>query len=212
MRCRARPSPPTSSSRPTANDSWSGTLDAPNSAGTDGPFATLDHAQTQVRSLPRSGRTTPITVSIRAGTYFLTKTGRSMRPMPEPRRYRIVYAAYPCETPVVSGGSRSTRGPPSRAARSPRPCPRPRSFAQLWVNDVRRYRPRALAGAYGFIDTPTASGFHFTAAGAFSPTLAQPRRCRGRRVREVDGIAQEGHQRRRGDPDRDDQPVHERRP
>ena len=33
------------------NDSWSGTLDVPNQAGTDGPFATVQRAQKAVRAL-----------------------------------------------------------------------------------------------------------------------------------------------------------------
>ena len=36
---------------PVGNDSWSGTLDAPNQSHTDGPFATLDRAQKAVREL-----------------------------------------------------------------------------------------------------------------------------------------------------------------
>jgi regulation of enolase protein 1 (concanavalin A-like superfamily) len=36
---------------PKGNDLWSGTLDAPNSTGTDGPFATIERAQKAVREL-----------------------------------------------------------------------------------------------------------------------------------------------------------------
>ncbi len=152
------------------NDAWSGTLAAPNSAGTDGPFATLGHAQTQVRSLSRSGRTTPITVSIRAGTYFLAKTWTFDATDAGTAAVPIVYAAYPCETPVVSGGLQIDSWTPDASGALTATVPATASFAQLWINGVRRYRPRALAGAYGFIDTPSSSGFHFTAAGAFSPS------------------------------------------
>ncbi|MFA5588055.1 MAG: hypothetical protein WC987_04740, partial [Mariniphaga sp.] len=36
---------------PAGNDSWSGTLAEPNSAGTDGPFLTIERAQLAVREL-----------------------------------------------------------------------------------------------------------------------------------------------------------------
>ena len=152
------------------NDSWSGTLAAPNSAGTDGPFATLGHAQTMVRSVSRSGRTTPITVSVRAGTYFLTNSWTFDATDAGTAAVPIVYAAYPCEAPVISGGFAIDSWTTDSSGALTATVPANGSFAQLWVNDVRRYRPRALAGAYGFIDTPSSSGFHFTAAGAFSPS------------------------------------------
>ncbi len=152
------------------DDAWTGTLAAPNSAGTDGPFATLGHAQTMVRSLPRGGRTTPITVSIRGGTYFLAKTWTFDATDAGTAAVPTVYAAYPCETPVISGGFAIDSWTADASGALTATVPATASFAQLWVNDARRYRPRALAGGYGFIDTPTANGFHFTDAGAFSPS------------------------------------------
>src|SRR2546428_3413871 len=46
------------------NDTWSGLLEAPNGTNTDGPFKTLPHAQTAMRS-----SSTIKTATIRAGTY-----------------------------------------------------------------------------------------------------------------------------------------------
>jgi len=54
------------------NDAWSGRLAEPNTTKTDGPLATIEHAQQLVRRLKeRGGRTTPIVVGIRGGSYFL---------------------------------------------------------------------------------------------------------------------------------------------
>src|ERR1700691_5915771 len=55
------------------NDSWSGTLPNPNHKGTDGPFATFDHARTVVQALNKTGLT-QVVVQIREGTYFLHHT------------------------------------------------------------------------------------------------------------------------------------------
>ena len=53
------------------NDAWSGRLAEPNAAKTDGPLATIEHAQQLVRQLKAvAGRTTPIVVAIRGGTYY----------------------------------------------------------------------------------------------------------------------------------------------
>ena len=59
------------------NDSWSGTLSAPNPGGSDGPFATLMRARDAVRTLKTSGKFPKrggVTVSLRAGTYPVTET------------------------------------------------------------------------------------------------------------------------------------------
>jgi len=52
-------------------DNWSGTLDRPNAAGTDGPFASLERARDEIRQRRRRQEIGPggITVEIGAGTY-----------------------------------------------------------------------------------------------------------------------------------------------
>jgi hypothetical protein len=52
-------------------DAWSGKLPAPNKAGTDGPFATLDRARAEVRKLKALGA---VTVQLRGGIYRVTET------------------------------------------------------------------------------------------------------------------------------------------
>jgi HEAT repeat protein len=90
---------------PQGNDGWSGTLPAPSSDGTDGPFASITRAQSVIRAVKaETDLTSPITVYIREGVYHL----------PEPIVFThedsgtidcpITYAAYPGETPILSGG------------------------------------------------------------------------------------------------------------
>ncbi len=58
---------------PAGRDAWSGLLAAPDSAGTDGPFATLERARDEIRrrhASPGAPRE-PITVHVRAGRYLL---------------------------------------------------------------------------------------------------------------------------------------------
>ena len=87
------------------DDAWSGTLPAPNQAGTDGPFRTVVRARDTVRALKRDGQLCqPVTVWLRGGTYYQDETllfgpqdgGTEQAP--------ITYACYPGETPVISGG------------------------------------------------------------------------------------------------------------
>lgn len=76
-------------------DSWSGRLTAPNAAGTDGPFASLERA----RDAMRAGDTD--TTYIRGGTYRLDETLTL-----DGRDSGHSFAAYRGETPVISGGER----------------------------------------------------------------------------------------------------------
>jgi hypothetical protein len=90
---------------PYGNDAWSGKLAAPNAQRTDGPFATIVRARDAIRAMPMAERVAhPITILVRGGTYFLDETlvfgpadsGTFASP--------ITYAAYPGETPILSGG------------------------------------------------------------------------------------------------------------
>jgi len=89
---------------PQGRDDWTGRLAAPNAAGTDGPFATLDRARRAVRKLKRAGSSQDVTVLVRGGTY------RLLRPLafgPEDggtEAHAVTYAAWRGERPVLSGG------------------------------------------------------------------------------------------------------------
>ena len=56
---------------PNGNDEWSGKLSEPNSDNSDGPFATLEGARTEVQEYISDGLTHPLTVWIRGGEYVL---------------------------------------------------------------------------------------------------------------------------------------------
>lgn len=91
------------------NDSWSGKLAEPNAGRRDGPFLTLQRAQKAIRAWKTRGALgKPVTVYVRGGEYDLSKpmvfepadSGTPQDP--------ITYAAYPGETPVISGGKEIT--------------------------------------------------------------------------------------------------------
>jgi len=90
---------------PQGRDSWSGRVSQPNADRSDGPFATLRAARDAVRRLkkhrPKEG---PIRVLIRGGVYRVQKPFVLTAEDSGSRRSPVVYAAYPGETPVVSGG------------------------------------------------------------------------------------------------------------
>jgi len=101
---------------PSGDDRWSGTLSAPNTGKTDGPFASIAKAQIAVRDrlAAHPGRT--ITVMLRTGTYYLalsptnpgtlhftaSDSGTANAP--------VTWTSYPGETPIVSGGEPIGKG------------------------------------------------------------------------------------------------------
>lgn len=91
---------------PQGQDTWSGRLPTKNDKGDDGPFASFARAQQAVRDLMQSGRTEPVTVMFRGGTYRLDEPITFKPANSGTDRAPITYAAYPGETPVFSGGKR----------------------------------------------------------------------------------------------------------
>ncbi|WP_284645747.1 right-handed parallel beta-helix repeat-containing protein [Paenibacillus silviterrae] len=75
------------------NDLWSGTLAAPNSTGTDGPFKTLGKARDVMRT------STIKTTYVRGGSYYMASTL-----VLNASDNGIKFTAYNGETPVLSGG------------------------------------------------------------------------------------------------------------
>jgi uncharacterized protein (TIGR03437 family) len=133
---------------PSGNDYWSGTLPAPNSNNTDGPFATFDHARLIVQSISKTGLTR-INVQFRAGTYYLPSTEMFTSVDSGSAAMQIVYQNYPGESPVVSGGVRVQNW--TNAGGNTWKTTLPTStqyFENLFYNGVRRLRPR-LGGSLG---------------------------------------------------------------
>src|SRR3954452_9640908 len=125
------------------NDSWPATLAQ--------PFRTVDKARIAVQGLKAhvSGRT--IRVLIRNGTYYLsstwTFTGQDSGTTATP----ILYANYPNEAPVISGGQPITGWVANSSTQWQTTLPSGTYFTQLWVNGARRYRPRTTPSGYLYI-------------------------------------------------------------
>lgn len=85
------------------SDEWSGTFSAPDSQGSDGPFASLEQARDAVRELKKS-KSTDIVVLVRGGAYQLDKTIVFGVEDSGEGDSTITYAAYPGETPMFSSG------------------------------------------------------------------------------------------------------------
>ena len=128
---------------PNGNDSWPGTLSE--------PFRTVDHARIAVQALKAhvSGRT--ITVLIRNGVYYLPSTWTFTDVDSGTAATPILYANYPGETPVISGGQLLTGWREDSQGYWQVDLPAGTYFTQLWVNGARRYRPRTTPSGYLYI-------------------------------------------------------------
>ena len=127
------------------NDQWSGLFSEPNETGSDGPFATLQKARDAVRSMNRD-RIGSITVQVRSGTHFL---GESLIFEPGDSGTAdcpIIYAAFPGERPVLSGG-RKIEGEWQPYRDGIKQCSVPwakdgKGFSQLFVGGERQVLAR----------------------------------------------------------------------
>lgn len=146
------------------NDAWSGSMADANPDGTDGPLATIERARELVRALRAAepDRQRPVIVSVRGGRHTLE---HSLRFSPEDSgtpSSPTIYAAFEDERPVLSGGVALSGWqvagdrwrvdlPDVAAGRW--------AFAQLFVNDQRRYRPRLPKQGYFKIEQGLPASF-----------------------------------------------------
>lgn len=141
---------------PAGSDAWSGAIGDPSRDGSNGPFATIGRAQRAVREmLARTPGAGPVVVVIRGGLYELADpiiftpedSGAADAP--------VVYRACADERPILSGGRRLDGWRVGADARWRLTLPTVArgewAFAQLWVNDQRRYRPRLPERGYHHI-------------------------------------------------------------
>lgn len=135
------------------NDAWSGRLAAPNAQRTDGPFATPARARDAVRRFKQEGRQEPVTVLVRAGTYYLAEP-LVLTPEDSGSQSAIVtYAAHPGERPVLSAGRRITGWKrPTEGKVWTADVPEVKAgtwyFQQLFVDGQRRVRARMPNDGY----------------------------------------------------------------
>ncbi len=144
------PPPPSSANYYVAtngNDSFSGTLPAPNSAGTDGPFKTITKAQQAVESA-KSTITGNITIGIRGGTYFLSAPLNFTSADSGSSSQTITWEGYPGDSmPVISGGQQVTGWTNTSGNTWTVKLPSSfNAFEALYYNGQRRYRPLTSSG------------------------------------------------------------------
>jgi hypothetical protein len=135
-------------------DEWSGRLAEPAADGTDGPVRTLDQARLRVAQLRRlqPGRNRPILVSVRGGVYHLDQPLRFQPEDSGTESSPTIYKAFGDERPVLSGGVRIMDWQVTPEGHWQATLDDVQvgkwSFAQLFVNDQRRYRPRLPKQGY----------------------------------------------------------------
>lgn len=137
---------------PNGNDEWSGKLDKPNDANTDGPFASLNRARDAIRKLKSQqggALQQPVTVYVRGGTYFLKETLIFTPEDSGTADCPVTFSAYQDEKPVISGGRRITGwkratvdGKQLWTAEIGEAKDGRWFFRQVWVNNQRRFRTR----------------------------------------------------------------------
>jgi hypothetical protein len=111
------------------------------------PFATLARGQDAVRKLNAGGPPkAAVTVLVRGGSYVLKETLAFDPEDSATAKQHIVYAAYPGEKPILSGGREITGWKPGRGKRWVAEVPAARGgawrFTQLFVNGKRQTRAR----------------------------------------------------------------------
>lgn len=91
---------------PAGNDAWSGRRAEPNTARSDGPFATLPRARDEIRRLKKAGPLPDggVTVYVSGGLYSLASTLELTAADSGTARAPVVYRAAPGQRPVVLGG------------------------------------------------------------------------------------------------------------
>ena len=120
-----------------------------------GPIKTLSEARDAARAQRRSGSTGPITITVRAGTYFLPETL-----ILGPEDSDTIWEAAHGEHPVISGGRIISGWTKTSGAAWTADAPGP-YFHQLFINDRRAIRAR----------TPNDAFFHFEGGGSPGKSL-----------------------------------------
>ena len=148
---------------PDGNDQWSGRIERPNAARTDGPLASLAGARDAVRRWKKQAPASePVRVVVAGGTYRVTEclvfepqdSGTTDRP--------IVYEATPGAKPVFSGG-RAIQGVKAGAdglwtVQIPDVAAGKWCFEQLYVNGRRAMRARSPNEFYYYMKKKVDSG------------------------------------------------------
>ncbi|MCC6698686.1 MAG: right-handed parallel beta-helix repeat-containing protein [Candidatus Hydrogenedentes bacterium] len=143
---------------PNGNDAWTGSLDAPNAEGTDGPLASLTGARDALRKLRATGPLAEgAVVEVLGGDYPVTEAVRFAPEDSGTQAGPIVFRARAGEQPVISGG-RVITGWKQEGQFWVADVPAVREgtwhFSALWVNGERRQPARTPNAAHPWGDNP----------------------------------------------------------
>ena len=158
---------------PGGNDAWSGLLEAPNAAGTDGPLATITGARDVLRKQRASTPAGAVDVVVQGGDYYITEpivfgpedSGTAEAP--------IVYRAASGASPVIHGGRIITgwqREGDLWVADIPAVKDGSWAFSQFWVNGERRTPARTPNANHEAGDFPDADDLFLTVG----PVMEKP--------------------------------------
>lgn len=128
---------------PTGNDNNSGTITA--------PFRTVQRARDVVRTI-NGNMTGDINVFLRGGTYPVTSTIELGSGDSGTNGFRVIYAAYPNETPVLDGGVQVTGWTQHSGNVWKAPLDRANKLRALYVNGKRAFmasKTISSAGCFG---------------------------------------------------------------
>jgi hypothetical protein len=139
---------------PAGSDAWSGKLEQPNAARTDGPLASLVGARSAIRRIKASGPLQqPIRVHIRSGQYAVSEPVVFEPGDSGTEQYPITYVGDPGTRPTISGGREVTEWEKQGdrwVTHLPDVAAGTWTFAALWVNGERRTRARVPSQGYFF--------------------------------------------------------------
>ncbi len=134
------------------NDAWSGRVDEPNAAESDGPFATLGRAQEALRGLRRDGTLPgPVTIRIR-GTHRLAEPLVITPEDSGTADHPVTFTGYEGQRPLLSGGRPLTGWQRGENGVWTVEIPEVRTgewrFLQLFVDGTRRRPARSPNSGY----------------------------------------------------------------
>ena len=129
------------------SDNWSGKLPQPNSARSDGPFATPAKARDAIREANRE-LAKDRRVEIRAGDYYLPQGLQFTTADSGESSHTITYANFPGEEPRLIGGMRITNWQPYKGSIWQADLPAGISPSQLFENGERLEPARAPKTGY----------------------------------------------------------------
>ncbi len=138
------------------NDSWTGTIAAPDASQKNGPFKNLARALQaagELKKLQNGVWPQPVSISVRGGNHWLEEPLVITPELSGTSESPLVISAYPSERPILSAGRplsnwKATNMDGKSLWAATIPEARRWNFHQLWVNGERRQRARHPNNGY----------------------------------------------------------------